>query len=244
MKSATLAFVLLALPLTVLAGQAKDKKLETDATPKDSIPITVASKGQEVRTVLMSIFDQEKKQYVIEPNIHFAVFLSLEKADFHRALDIVCTLSGLQADLKDGIYFVHPGRNAVVKPILSPAVSTPDLIPSRAPVVQIPTATIVSKPVAPLGPVPAAALLKHVTTRLTKATIRTLFSDLSRQTGVKIVVDDKVPAYKLDAFLINTSLRYALNKITRAAGLTWKLPPNRTILITPDATASTVAMVH
>ena len=44
-----------------------------------------------------------------------------------------------------------------------------------------------------------------------------------------------MPAYKLDAFLINTSLRYALGKVTKAAGLEWKLPPNHTVLITTNS---------
>ena len=177
MKSLPLALTLLALPLTAFGGQAKDKTPVVDATPKDSIPITVSSKGEEVRTVLMSIFDQEKKQYVIEPNIHFAVFLSLQKADFHRAVDIVCTLSGLQAELRDGIYFVHPGRNATVKPVPSPSetVSPPPIahpVPAEpqhaAPIVKVPTTLIVAKPILPDGPLPAAALQKHVTTRFTQ----------------------------------------------------------------------------
>ena len=65
-------------------------------------------------------------------------------------------------------------------------------------------------------------------------TALSLVVKLSKQSGVKIVVDDKVPAYKLDAFLINTSLRYALGKVTKAAGLEWKLPPNHTVLITTN----------
>ncbi len=247
MKSFSLALALLTLPLTVLAGQAKDQKdvADTKAT-KDSIPVTVSAKGSEVRTVLMDIFDQEKKQYVIEPNIHFAVFLSLEKADFHRALDIVCTLSGLQAELKDGIYFVHTARNAVVRPVPNPN-STPiggNAVTTPSTPTSIPTIQVTPKQATPAGPVPAAELQKHVTTRLNKTDIRTLFADLSKQTGVKIVVDEKVPAYKLDAFLINTSLRYALVKVTHAAGLEWKLPQNRTVFITVSLEANNVSIVH
>ena len=240
MKSIGLALTLLALPLSVFAAQDKGKAADT-APAKDTIPVSVTAKGSEVRTVLMSIFDQEKKQYVIEPNIHFAVFLSLENADFHRALDIVCTLAGLQAELRDGIYFVHTGRDAVVRPVSSatttpppatPPVSTPAKTTAPAPTsIPVKTTVVAPKPVLTPGPVPSAALLKHVTTRYTKTDIRALFAEFSKQTGVKIVVDANVPAYKLDAFLINTSLRYALIKVTKAAGLAWKLPQNHTIEI-------------
>jgi type II secretory pathway component GspD/PulD (secretin) len=255
MKSLLLLSALIALPFSAFADQAKDKKeTEVLTTSKDSVPITVSAKGTDVCAVLASIFEQEKKQYVFEGSFHTTVYLSLENADFHRALDIVCSLSGLQTDLKDGIYFVHVARNAIVKtvtPTVFPTTvslsTTPTLTPAKIPTTVV-TKPIVTKlvvakpevtksvavliPVETLGPVPSVELQRHVTTRTSKSDIRALFAEMSKQTGVKIVVDAKVPAYKLDAFLINTSLRYALNKVTHAAGLAWKLPQNRTVVIT------------
>jgi hypothetical protein len=58
-----------------------------------------------------------------------------------------------------------------------------------------------------------------------------VFAELSKQTGVKIEVDPSVPAYKLDAFLIRTSLRYALDQVGAAAKLLYKFTDTNTILI-------------
>lgn len=234
MKTLTLALAICALPLSAAAGQASNTAKPAVAQ-KESIPVTISAKGEEIRKVLMSLFDQEKKQYVIDTDTHYRVFLSLENADFHRTLDILCKLAGLEAELRDGIYWVHTARKIDTKP-------QPTAAP--APVVHRSAPPAPAKPAA-LGPVPASALQKHVTTRFTKASIRSLFDELSKQTGVKIVVDDKVPAYKLDAYLINTSLRYALNRVTKAAGLQWKLPPDRTVLITTEGSAKPgTAVIH
>ena len=42
------------------------------------------------------------------------------------------------------------------------------------------------------------------------------------QAGIAIEVDPTVPGYKLDAYLINTSLKYALDQVTEAAGLKYR----------------------
>ena len=240
MKALPLALVLLSLPLLSSADQASDA---AKASRADSIPVTISAKGDEVRKVLMSLFDQEKKQYVIEAETRYPVYLSLENADFHRALDIVCNLAGLQAELRDGIYFVHTARKSEVKP--QPTVPTPAQTPTptQTLVIQHPAAPKPVKPVV-LGPLPASALQKHVTTRFKKTAIRDLFAEFSKQSGVKIVVDGKVPAYKLDAYLINTSLRYALSSVTKAAGLAWKLPTDQTVLITVEAPKPGMAVIH
>jgi hypothetical protein len=240
MKKSILLLAALALPLATFAGQVKDQTKD-QTIDKDDIPISITAKGTEVRTVLASIFEQEKKQYVMEPDLHFAVFLSIEKVEFHRALDIVCTLANIQVTLKDGIYFVHKPRNAEVKPVPTKQTLTPAK-PAVAPPTLKP-ATPTPKPAAPLGPVPASSLLRHVTTRLSKADIRSLFTELGRQTDVKIVVAPGVPGYKLDAYLINTSLKFALNKITEAAGLEWSTPANHTILITDPNVAARAAVL-
>jgi len=234
-----LPLVLLFLPVLASANQASNT---TKPASTETIPVTISAKGEEVRKVLMSLFDQEKKQYVIQAETRYSVYLSLDNTDFHKALDIVCNLAGLQADLRDGIYFVHTATKLDPKP--QPTLKQlPTPAPTVPTVIQHPAAPKLVKPVV-LGPVPASALQKHVTTRFKKTAIRDLFADLSKQSGVKIVVDEKVPAYKLDAFLINTSLRYALNSVTKAAGLTWKLPADQTILITSDAPKPGTAVIH
>jgi type II secretory pathway component GspD/PulD (secretin) len=66
-----------------------------------------------------------------------------------------------------------------------------------------------------------ANLSAKLSTRLQKTDIRDVFDEFSRQTKVEIVVDASVPNYKIDAYMFNTSLRFALDRVCKAAGLTY-----------------------
>jgi type II secretory pathway component GspD/PulD (secretin) len=225
MRKLALALTFALLPLAGLAQTPPPAE-----TPK----VTVKAKGEDVRTVLASIFEQANKQYVLPVNFRFALFLSLEDADFEKALSIVCKQTGLEAVLEDGIYHVRVAKKA---PEVKPE-TKPEPKPEPKPVVAKP------EPAAPKAePAPAPApvkkgilsphvLSRKVTTRLQKAEIRAVFAAMAAQSKVPIEVDPEVPAYKLDAFLIKTSLKYALDKITGAANLDYRFTDRGTILVT------------
>lgn len=225
MRKLALALTLALLPL---AGFAQDTPHNEKAeTPK----VTVKAKGDDVRSVLASIFEQAKKQYVLPVNFRFALFLSLEDADFEKALNIVCKQTGLEAMEEEGIYHV---RVAPKKPA-EPVKTEPKIEPKDEK--KEPETKPVPAPVKPEpAPVKKGILSPHVlarklTTRLNKAEIRDVFAAMSEQTKVPIEVEADVPTYKLDAFLIKTSLKYALDKITTATNLEYRFTDRGTIVI-------------
>jgi len=183
--------------------------------------VDVHAKGADVRDMLHDLFVQQKQNFVIEPGVHFVLWLNLDKVDFDEALDIICHEANLKSSKQDGIYYIS---NAPSKKIMSESNTVPPQIEKIMP------------------PVTARDLTRKVTTRLKKADIRALFAELSTQTKVPILIDTKIPNYKLDAFLIKTSLRYALIKIDKAAGLTYKLDAQG-IHITLDAPLNTVSVI-
>ena len=165
---------------------------------------TVSSKGQDVRDVLHDLFTQAKKSYVIEPNTHFALYLSLNDIDFDEALQLICKTAGLKYELQNGIYFVS--RDHTAQPTPAPA----------------------AKPTGKLSPL---VLRKKVSLKAQKLDIRDLFKAFSEQTGLAIEVDPKIPAYKLDVLLHGTSLKFALETVCKAAGLTYRFTDSLSIEI-------------
>ena len=181
-------------------------------TPADQV--SVSAKGSDVRTVLCDLFGQAKKSFVVAPDIHFALYLALDKIDFDEALLVVCHTARLKLEIQNGIYYITK----------MPASKTTTTVDTVDPKPQKRTVT-------PVGPLPKSVLRHHVTTKLTKADIRGVFAELSKQSEVPIEVDKAVPAYKLTAFLKDTSLKYALDHVTKAANLQYRFTDNGTILI-------------
>ncbi len=201
-----IAAIVLATPLAALA--------DGPATPPTrAAKINVAARGHDVRQVLTDIFQQAKKSCVIQRTIHSELYLTLENTPFDQALDVVCKQSGLAWDLTDGVYYIH------TKPIEPKVPALVVVKPAPA-------------PAAPVGKLPIGVLTHRVNTRLHKAPIRTVLDTFAEQAGVKIELDPHIPAYKLDAFLLNTSLKYALDEVTHAANLAYKFTDHQTILIT------------
>jgi type II secretory pathway component GspD/PulD (secretin) len=201
--------------------------------------VSIKADGTDVHEVLKSLFGQAKKNYVLEPGIHFALYLSLEGVEFDEALGIVCHLAKLKNELRDGIYYVGPD-NGDVKPTGKPIELTPPVKPAKP---AKPTQTgPVSKPkVASAGSLTSGALYKkRVNVRFAKTDIRSVFSELGRQGQVTIVVDKSVPNYKLDVVLRHTSLLYAMQRITKAAGLTFGVE-NGQIKVVGKASATTAS---
>lgn len=207
MKKIIALFALCALAFTAFAD-------ETPVKVDDNKLITVSSKGSDVRGVLHDLFTQSNKSYVLEPNTHFALYLNLKDIEFEEALQIVCKLANLDYDIQNGIFYVskikakpEPKQESEAKP--------------QQPV----------QPAQPKGTLNVNVLNKLLTTRFQKTDIRAILADISKQTGVTLEIAPDVPSYKLDAFLINTSLKYALDTICEATKLSYKLTNNMSIRI-------------
>lgn len=209
----------------VVAASAPAQKTETPQ-PKQ---VSVSSKGSDVRVVLHDMFKQAEKSFVLEPNVRFYLYLSLEKIEFEEALQLVCRMASLKIDVQNGIYFIGPSKPATAQSQTSAVKGAFETKPATPP--------------APKGKLPETVLNKRVTTRLDKVDFRVLISNLSQQTGVAIEVESSVPAYKLDAYLINTSLKYALETICSAAKLQYKFTDSQTIAITKPQPENRVTII-
>lgn len=191
--------------LPVIAFGQTDAKTASPTLTKVSIDAT----GTDVKTVLHSLFSQAKKSYVIQPNTWFALHLKLDDMDFDEALVIVCHTAGLESHVQDGIYFI-------TRPVKKPATSVADSVPART----------------MLAP---SVLTRKVTTKLNKATIADVFAELGKQADVKFELEKGIPAVRLDVFLNKTSLRYALEKVSKAVDLKFQFTDHGTIQISPIA---------
>ena len=187
--------------------------------------VSVSSKGLDVRPVLHDMFKQAGKSFVLEPNVRFYLYLSLENIEFEEALTLVCKMASLKVEVQNGIYFIN--KIAPTTPPVKPTVVK---------------AAFETKP-APKGELPRSVLNKKITTRVDKIDFRLLLSNLTQQTGVQFEIAPEVPAFKLDAYLIGTSLKFALDTICRAAKLEYAFTDNLTIAITKPEPKNRVAVV-
>lgn len=179
---------------------------------QDALPmVKVNAKGEDVRSVLHELFGQAKKNYVLDPGVRYSLYLSLQDVEFEEALQLVCKMASLKYELQNGIFFVS--KTSIAKPSVKP---TPKV-----------------EAVKPKGKLPETVLTKTVTTRFDKVDLRALFAEVSKQTGVTIEVDKTIPAYKLDAYLLKTSLKFALVTVCEAAKLKYTFTDNLTILLEP-----------
>jgi type II secretory pathway component GspD/PulD (secretin) len=236
---------LLYLALTVLPLMAAAQ--ETPPTSDLPPTISVSAKGSDVREVLHTMFTQVRRSFVMEPNVRFALFLSLEEVEFDEALQIVCQTAELKIDIQNGIYYISkaPAKRPVqdVKPEVKPVQPNPSTATAAGPAsaagkaaapttAAVPTAAVPPvQATKPKGRLTETVLTKRLTTRLDKTDIRMVFGAFARQTGVEIEVDASVPNYKLDAYLLNTSLKFALDKVTEAAGLKYRFTDEMSIQI-------------
>ena len=171
--------------------------------------VSIASRGADIRGVLFDLFSQSKKSFVLEPNTRFVLYLALTDVGFDEALEIICHTANFKYEINSGIYYISQAtKETTVKP-------KPETAPT------------------PLGKISDKDLTSKITTRLSRADIRRVFQEFQSQSGVIIEVDKRVPDYKIDAFLVSTSLKYSLDVITRAAGLIWVKTDNKSILIQP-----------
>jgi type II secretory pathway component GspD/PulD (secretin) len=195
--------------------------------PTDNPKVTVVARGHDVRQVLSDIFGDAKKSCVIQRNLQCNLYLSLENTPFDQALDIICKQANLTYEVDGGVYFIH----TVVKPTVAPTHVFPVHV---APAVVIPKVLVPHK-------LSSTVLAKRLTTRFHKAALKAVLDEFGTQTGITIELDPQVPSYKMDAFLINTSLKYALDEVTHAANLCYKFTDHYTILVSEQE--SKVALI-
>lgn len=208
MKKLLILALAAAMAPCALADDVNEKATEVATNPAGLV--SVASKGQDVRSVLFDLFSQANKSFVLEPNVRFVLYLNLKEVEFEEALGIILRTSNLTAEKQNGITFIRTKSEK----------DTPNRpSPTPAPAAR------------PLGKIPAAELQKKVTTRMAMAEIRSVFAELGRQTGLRIEIGKGVPDVKIDAFLIDTSLKFSLDSICDAVGLKYSLTENRSILI-------------
>lgn len=207
LKKLALALAL-SLPLAAFAQTSESGSASVATLPT----VSINAKGKDIREVLHEIFTQSKKNFVLDKGVDYKLYLNLENIDFDQALQIICKAAGLKIELQDGIYFVSKG--VAVRAVLTAGSEPQVIVPAK-----------------PKGQLPASALMHKVTTRLEKADMKTVFATFRQQTGVNIEMEAGIPNYKLDASLVNTTLKFALERVTEAAGLKYKLTDNYSVLI-------------
>lgn len=201
--------------------------------------VSVNSRGKDIREVLYDLFLQKRKNFVVEGVDKVELFLILNEVGFDEALEIVLKQANLRYDLQNDIYYIGKKGKSVLPIVpMGSTGSTPSLAPlDLPPVTKQPPLTTPALDQAVTFKAPAAKVTesdmkRRVTTRYNLVDIRQLLADLSQQTGVKIEVAADVPAYKVKAFLINTSLRYAMDTVTKTARLKYSATDVGTILVT------------
>ena len=187
---------------------SSDVEINTDGL------VTIASRGESVRNVLFDLFVQTKHNFVLEPNIHFILYLSLAGVEFEEALNIVSNVANLEYEIDSGIYFIGKKKLGLTV-ILTPK----------------PTALPIKPIKVKRGKLTPAEMSQRITTRFSLTNLSDVFVEFTKQTGVEIIMDKDVPMYRIDAFLIDTTLEYALTVVARASGLTYKLTDDKQIRI-------------
>jgi hypothetical protein len=226
MKTLSAALFVLA-PLCGLA----QAPVATAPSP-DQAKVSVTSRGSDIRLVLTNIFSQAKKSLILQPTIQYSLYLSLQDTDFSKAVEVICDQAGLKFDIRDGIYHIYRKKAPLSFPTLpkvaAPAAATPSV---EEPMNSKPTVTPAISEGPKTGRLSLLVLKRKVTTKLAKAPIGAVLEELGAQSGIKIELGENVPAYRLDAVLNHTTLRYALEQITRAAKLTYSFTDHRSILV-------------
>ncbi|RMG24432.1 MAG: hypothetical protein D6724_06125 [Armatimonadetes bacterium] len=199
------------ISVTVLALLSVSALAQSEgATTPDPQPmlVSVDAKGDDVREVLFDLFKQRGASFVVQTGVFYNLYLNLEGVPFETALAHICRIAGLEYRIEDGIYVFSIAK--------SPSVTA----------AQPPTTPVSAKK--QLDP---ALLDKEITLRLAENDIRTVMRAITIKSEVPIEVAPDVPSFKINAYLTKTTVRDALNTLTKAAGLVWKETDRGTILI-------------
>lgn len=222
--------------------------------------VKVKSRGEDIRTVIDSIFEQAGKQYVLETNFHQSLYMNISGVSFQNAIDIISKIADMEFEEKQGIWYIHKkpitSNQKFSAPTTAPSIhpnNSSKLTPStKAPAKLVGTKIQADKKeVTKPAPVksttsgqsfagkttpieldaPKVSLTGRLTVQLKKMAIQDVFAEFGRQANVEIELDDSVPNYKLDASFYNTTLKFALDKICKVAGLKYSFTPSKTIRI-------------
>lgn len=223
---ATLATLILGLGALASASPIQNDNPNSRSKPAatlDEAKVSISSKGDDLRTVIASVFEQTKQQYVIQIVRRQGLYLSLDNSRLDTALDIISNLADVDFSLKNGIWFVTAKKKVLTK------------IPKVGTEIQT-AAQPFADPFLPSAPVPVVpkiskGLAARLTTKLKRTNIREVFEMFTAKTGVQIVVDETVPNYTIDAYMVKTSLKFALDKVTKAAGLKYDFNDGKTVRI-------------
>lgn len=173
--------------------------------------VTVTSNGLDVRTVLYDLFKQADKSFVSDVGMYFSLYLTLNNVSFDKALEMICRTAGLSFTIEDGVYIFSRTR--------------------------IGNSTQRSSTPKPLDP---SVLNKSLTIRVEQLELKSVLEEIGKQVGVQIELASNVKPFKINAYLIDTTLRFALNSITQSAKLMYTLTDYGTILVSdPEAPIQT-----
>ncbi len=232
-------------PLATIAALAIALSAFAQTTPSKTIKIR--SKGDDIRKVIDSVFEQSGKQYILESNVYQTIYMSLDDVTFDKAVEILSNIAELEFEEKQGVWHVHSRIKSVTPTVKTAPVKTP-----------VKTAAKTTKPAEKMKPLPIAKsttstqkfaededetmgspapkpikvdLTGRLTVQMKKMDIREVFGEFGRQTKIDIEIDENVPNYKLDAYFYNTSLKFALDKICKIANLKYTFTPSKTVRI-------------
>ena len=88
------------------------------AFAQQSQTVKIKSRGEDIRTVIDTIFEQTGKQYVLETNFHQSLYMNLDGISFQKAIEIISNVTEMEFEEKQGIWYIHK------KPIKSTQTNT------------------------------------------------------------------------------------------------------------------------
>ena len=88
------------------------------AFAQQSQTVKIKSRGEDIRTVIDTIFEQTGKQYVLETNFHQSLYMNLDGISFQKAIEIISNVTEMEFEEQQGIWYIHK------KPIKSTKTNT------------------------------------------------------------------------------------------------------------------------
>lgn len=163
--------------------------------------VKITARGIDVRPIIHDLFDQVKKNYVLDPNVQVQLYMSLHDVEFDEALELICKTAGLTYEVQNGIYFIKADPK---RPAAKPAEK-----PAEKPKVQ---ATPIEKPIAkPIVPTaePKPKLVFNNKPRTTEDPLMVV----PPVNGKPVVKQPEAPKATLDKSVLNKRITTRLKKV-------------------------------
>ena len=170
-----------------------------------NMTVRIKAKGDDLRKVISEMFEQTGQQYVIETSARQSLYMSLDGVTLEYAMEAISEVADVKFEKVQGVWRVRTKKPLAPVIVTSSGTAAQKFVESPAPLKKV------------------DYLLKKVNTKLERTSIRTVFAKFADQSGVKIEVAKDIPEYKIDAFMYNTSLKFALDRICKAASLKYDL---------------------